>query len=548
MRFGCLLAVALLAALTSPVQATVLHVPSQYPTIQDGVDAAVAGDTVMVAAGTYSDLVSTPPDTTRTVVDMKTGVTLLGAGMGQSIIDPQLLGRGIYCNDVTSGHIEGFTIQNAFAEVKGAGILCVNGSSPTITHCEITDNEDGGIILDGLDAPSNPDITFCQITGNVGKQGGGLLVEDNCDFYVGDCTINGNEAPEGGGIYIRNNCDATIERCAVNENILNSNGAGGGIALLNAHMTLTDSEVNDNQGQGNGGGIFVEDQATATIENTLIQDNVATFENGSGGGIYVSFSDVDLTRCTITGNEVQGSAGDGGGVYIFFTTNTTLTECTIADNTNPTSADDGAIYLLFASPIIQSSIVALNQGGKGIHCGDDSTPQIGCSDFFGNSGGDQLCGTDLGDNFSQDPLFCDAAAGDFTLDRESPCLDNQHPTGALCGPIGALGLGPCNAIGVPDQLGNAVQPPMPFYASPNPFFGASTIHFGLAQPGNVWLVIYDVGGRQVRVLADGHFAAGEHHRSWDARDHAGQMVPCGVYFYQLGGDVPQQTGRIVLAR
>ena len=56
MRHGdyrSILAAALLSA--TPVPAAMLLVPSGYPTIQVAVDSAAAGDTVLVAPGTYTD-------------------------------------------------------------------------------------------------------------------------------------------------------------------------------------------------------------------------------------------------------------------------------------------------------------------------------------------------------------------------------------------------------------------------------------------------------------------------------------------------------------
>ena len=67
-----------------------------------------------------------------------------------------------------------------------------------------------------------------------------------------------------------------------------------------------------------------------------------------------------------------------------------------------------------------------------------------CSNVYGNTDGDDLCGADLGGNFSEDPLFCDAEEGDYTLDGCSPCLPGNHPHGVDCGLIGALGQG-CGA-------------------------------------------------------------------------------------------------------
>ena len=67
--FGLLAVVAVLGGATSSGFAKMLHVPGEHPTIQAAVNAAAAGDTVLVAAGIY-----------RERVRLKDGVTLQSAG------------------------------------------------------------------------------------------------------------------------------------------------------------------------------------------------------------------------------------------------------------------------------------------------------------------------------------------------------------------------------------------------------------------------------------------------------------------------------------
>jgi len=63
---------------------------------------------------------------------------------------------------------------------------------------------------------------------------------------------------------------------------------------------------------------------------------------------------------------------------------------------------------------------------------------------------------------------------------------------------------------------------------PNPFNVHTTIRFGLPESAQVRLVVFDVLGREVRVLLDGTREAGTHEVTFDASD-----LPSGTYLYRL---------------
>jgi len=540
MRYGIRVLALTLAALGPAVAtAATLDVPGSYTTIQDGIIAASVGDTVLVAAGTYDDLHHPgTTDTTKCVVYMKTGVTLLGAGPASTIIDALLGGRGIHCDGVTNAHIEGFKIVNAFAQVHAAGILCAVASSPTITDCEVTTCDDGGIIcLDG----SSPVVTDCSITANEAKVGGGVALENNCSPTFTRCDISGNTAPVAGGVYVMNGSSPVFDQCTIDDNFLNTlNGKGGGVAVTSAQITLTDCTVNRNVSSGVGGGIHLEDDAYLLAQSTRIQDNSTTADYGSGGGIYAEIAEIDLYGCTITGNSAPGADSDGGGILLFSTGAATIENCTIADNGTVTGRG-GGISCWFANPVIKNTIIASNGPGQGLSCvGGTGIPQVICTDLWGNADGDGICGVDSTGNFSANPLFCDLAGGDFTLDEASPCL------GGPCGQVGAHGAGTCTT-GAPvvTEAAALVGP----FASPNPFRAASTIHFELGRSGPVSITVYDIRGRRVRQLLESRILEpGAHHVVWDGNDDAGREAASGVYFCRLESETPGRAARVVLRR
>jgi hypothetical protein len=77
---------------------------------------------------------------------------------------------------------------------------------------------------------------------------------------------------------------------------------------------------------------------------------------------------------------------------------------------------------------------------------------------------------------------------------------------------------------------------------PNPFNPTTTIRFAVPQAGPISLMVYNVLGQQVRILAQGNISAGYHDVVWDGKDDRGMTVQSGVYFYRL------QTGSVALVK
>ncbi|MCK5617845.1 MAG: T9SS type A sorting domain-containing protein, partial [Candidatus Krumholzibacteria bacterium] len=83
---------------------------------------------------------------------------------------------------------------------------------------------------------------------------------------------------------------------------------------------------------------------------------------------------------------------------------------------------------------------------------------------------------------------------------------------------------------------------------PNPFNPATTIAFGLDEPSDVTLAIYDAAGRLVRMLVDRHYEAGRFEEPWDGTVAGGLAAASGVYFYRLEAESFRHTKKMVLLK
>jgi hypothetical protein len=81
--------------------------------------------------------------------------------------------------------------------------------------------------------------------------------------------------------------------------------------------------------------------------------------------------------------------------------------------------------------------------------------------------------------------------------------------------------------------------------SPNPFSQSTTISFSIFQSENINVAIYDITGRLIKTLFDGHLNTGEHQINWDIND---DPVEGSLYFLKLTGKNFSRSCKLVLVK
>jgi hypothetical protein len=85
-------------------------------------------------------------------------------------------------------------------------------------------------------------------------------------------------------------------------------------------------------------------------------------------------------------------------------------------------------------------------------------------------------------------------------------------------------------------------------AMPNPFNPATNLVFRLPAAGECEVAVFDLRGRQVRVLQKGRLPAGEHSVAWDGRDGHGRVMASGVYVARVRHEGDSSSIKLVLAK
>jgi parallel beta-helix repeat protein len=470
-------------------------------------------------------------------------VTLIGAGRTLTTVDADSSGRGIYLDGAGDCRVENLKITRAFAQVYGAGLLLKNcDASVNLAHLAVTGNYDGAIICA---VAASPTITDVEMMGNINKQGGGLEIDDGSNPHVSGCTISDNDAPTAAGVFIRGSSPILVDCWIENNQTTAPSGTGGGVMVLSSTPDISDCVISGNTAHGNGGGVAFMDNSTGSLTDCSITDNIADGTYSEGAGLFISQAAPLVSGCYVARNHATGAYGVGGGLNVSFTPNATLSNCTFDGNSCGPAGYGGGITCQFgAVPTIERCIIAHSTVGEALYC-LGATPVISCCDLYGNAGGDALCGTDGGGNFTFNPLLCGTGLGDIS--SYSPCAPGNHPAGAgACGgQIIGSGAVTCSITGVGEAppaaqaaLGN----------EPNPFNPRTTIFFVLPEAGPVRLRILDLRGRRVASFAWDELAPGRHELPWDGTDMHGRALPSGVYLYELKAPGFTLTERMALIR
>ena len=552
--------------------ATTIHVPDDQLTIQAGLNTAIEGDTVLVAAGTYYENIIWPA---------VNGIKLIGSGQEDCIIDGDLLASVIRFEGDLGGIIDtntlvtGLTLQNGCANDDlppdsprcGGGIYC-NYASPSLVDLTVTGNSaasyGGGIYCY---SDSNPYIAGLIITDNLAENGGGICCRQSSPLIL-DVTIRENEATSGGGLFCTFLASPTVTDVMVMTNTAiysgggvyvstqsnpvflnatitgNSAASGGGVFCHYSSPSLENVTIEDNSAASDGGGIYGEDASDLVLLNVVISGNTAV----NGSGIYCrAYSNPNLNFVTINDNSASAY---GGGIYCLAVSCPSLAHVMILNNS---AYFGGGIYCRsVSSPDLNHVTLCGNSAdnGGGIFCEDESSPNlvncilrnsepqevffpsygpqnsitISCSDIQGGEAGIEANDNGevywLENNIDVVPLFCDPDNGDYRLQLDSPCRTD------VCGFMGCTGE-TCDGEGVEELIATPPQFGL-VSAYPNPFNPLTMIEYSLSAPSDVTLSVYNISGQLIDVIHDGYMAAGRHSATWMPSD-----LSSGIYFVEL---------------
>ena len=241
---------------------TCLSPTTACKTIKRAITLAASGDSIAVAASTYTENLT-----------ININLTINGAGAGTTIVDGNAAGRVITVSVAQAAVVlNKLTIRNGLAGF-GGGIS--NAGTMTITNCVISGNvaqsqtaNGGGIFNTGTAAINFTTIANNQAKGSTGSSGGGIY--NRGKLTLNNSTVSQNKGfviSGGGGIF--NQASAAINNSTITANTA---GVGGGI---NNRGTIAISSATISGNSGNTGGNFSNTGSAATLQDTIVANSVS---------------------------------------------------------------------------------------------------------------------------------------------------------------------------------------------------------------------------------------------------------------------------------
>jgi hypothetical protein len=367
----------ILAGLCVPAaaRAATIRVPADAATIQQAIDVAVAGDTILVAPGTYVENITFRGKAIAVVSELGPEVTIIDGNGSGSVVT--------FANgENRSAVLRGFTVRNGANSFSGGGVL-IQWSSPSI---------------------------------------------------VGNWIVN-NGACSGAGVYSHFS-SPLIQGNTISRNFVYACSGASGLGVYvggNSAAELIENVITENSGFANGGGVTLFAAGRAVLRSNVIARNVTSGFSPctSGGGIWM----VNFSEATIVNNLVVGNvAGCGGGFYWGGSTGvTTFVNNTFADNDG---AEGSAIDMsgVDGRHVIHNNIIIGKAGQTALYCRNSTStppPVVNTSNVFAPQGlaYGGTCADQTGQrgNISVDPLFARNAFGDvpgnYRLQGGSPAID-----------------------------------------------------------------------------------------------------------------------------
>jgi predicted outer membrane repeat protein len=237
MKLGLIsLALMILAGNSS---AATIHVPAEQPSIAAGLAAASAGDTVLVACGSYQEWALSMP--TGVLLRGETGdpgcVTIDAGGNSRVILfDGTLAGTKVEGITFTGGDFSagpGMYFWHAVAEVSDCVIIDNTGggfgggvyvryedSEVSFRNCLFSGNhasDDGGAVY--AQSVGSLSFTDCTFTGNSADRDGGCIMLYYSDCDLTGCTFDANSAAQYGAAVVASYSLATLDRCIVSDSV-----------------------------------------------------------------------------------------------------------------------------------------------------------------------------------------------------------------------------------------------------------------------------------------------------------------------------------------